>query len=302
MASIASSGQVGDVLGGPVVAVAGRVVDRALEVGVRRRLEEVRVGAELADRARAPARPPRPGRPTCRAIATAGWPCRCSGTSSSAGAVMKAHASESSSGASFITSRNVREDLVGARRRRRAPAAADLGPERVQRQLERGDDAEAAAAAAQRPEQLGVLVLGGAHDPAVPGDELGGDEVVAGQPVLALEPARAAAEREPGDAGGGDAPAGRGEPVRAAWRGRRRPRCAPPPIRAMRARRRPRCRPCRGRRCTMPSSHSDSPATECPPARTAIGRSWSRAKASAAITSSTTTHSATSAAGARSSR
>ena len=31
---------------------------------------------------------------------------------------------------------------------------------------------------------------------------------------------------------------------------------------------------------TTPSSHSDRPATECPPARTAIGSSWSRANAS----------------------
>ena len=39
------------------------------------------------------------------------------------------------------------------------------------------------------------------------------DEVVAREPVLALEPARPAAEREPGDAGGRHAAAGGGEPV-----------------------------------------------------------------------------------------
>ena len=42
-------GQVGDVLGGPVVAVAGRVVNRALEVGVAGGAEEVCVRAQRPD-------------------------------------------------------------------------------------------------------------------------------------------------------------------------------------------------------------------------------------------------------------
>jgi hypothetical protein len=46
---------------------------------------------------------------------------------------------------------------------------------------------------------------------------------------------------------------------------------------------------------TRPSSTSESPATECPPARTAISRSRSRARASAAITSSGVSQRATSA-------
>src|SRR5439155_17667399 len=58
-----------------------------------------------------------------------------------------------------------------------------------------------------------VLVLGGAHQLALGGDELDGDEAVARQAVRALEPARAAAERQPRDAGRRDPPAGRGQAV-----------------------------------------------------------------------------------------
>jgi hypothetical protein len=83
----------------------------------------------------------------------------------------------------------------------------------MQGELERGHDAEVAAAAPQRPQQVGVLVRAGAHQLSVGGHELGGEQVVAGEPVLALEPARAAAQREPGHAGRGDAASGGGELV-----------------------------------------------------------------------------------------
>jgi hypothetical protein len=55
----------------------------------------------------------------------------------------------------------------------------------VQAQLEGGDDAEVAAAAAQRPEQVGVLVGRGADSAAVGQHHLGGDEVVDGHAVAA---------------------------------------------------------------------------------------------------------------------
>ena len=71
---------------------------------------------------------------------------------------------------------------------------------------EPGDDAEVAAAAAQRPEQLGVRVGVDLDHLAGGQDELQRDEVVAGQAVLAGEPADAAAEREAGHAGLGHDP------------------------------------------------------------------------------------------------
>ena len=88
-----------------------------------------------------------------------------------------------------------------------------LGPDRMELERERGRDAEVAAAAVQRPEQVRVLVRAGGDPRPVGGHQLDRDEVVAGEAVLALQPARPAAEREPGDAGGRHPPAGGREPV-----------------------------------------------------------------------------------------
>ena len=92
-------------------------------------------------------------------------------------------------------------------------AAGHRGADRVDLERERGHHPEVATPAAMRPQQLGVLVLGRQHPLAVGGDELDPDEVVAGEAVLAHQPADAAAERETADAGGGDEPAGGGQPV-----------------------------------------------------------------------------------------
>jgi hypothetical protein len=79
----------------------------------------------------------------------------------------------------------------------------------VQREPERADDAEVPAAAPQGPEQVGVIVGRYPDDVALGGDDLGLDEIVDGEPVLAHEPADAAAQAEapnPGvahDAAGG---------------------------------------------------------------------------------------------------
>ena len=85
--------------------------------------------------------------------------------------------------------------------------------ERVQPEREAGDHAEVAAAAAQPPQQLGLLVLIDLHYRSVGGDQLGDDQVVAGQSVGAGEPSHPAAEGQPADAGMRDLPAGHGEPV-----------------------------------------------------------------------------------------
>ena len=78
---------------------------------------------------------------------------------------------------------------------------------------EAGDHAKISAAAAQRPEQIGVLLLARADDPAVGGDDLGFQQTVARQAACALEPPETAAEREARDAGVRDLTAGDGEPV-----------------------------------------------------------------------------------------
>ena len=79
----------------------------------------------------------------------------------------------------------------------------------MQPELELDDDSEVAATAAQAPEQVGVLIGGRAHDVAVRGDDGAGHDVVAGETVLAGQPAHAAAQRQPADAGVRDV-AGRG--------------------------------------------------------------------------------------------
>jgi hypothetical protein len=68
--------------------------------------------------------------------------------------------------------------------RQQQPAPDDLG-QRVQADLEAGDDAEVAAAAADGPEQLRMRLVIHAQELAVGGHHLGGQQVVDGQPVLA---------------------------------------------------------------------------------------------------------------------
>ena len=57
--------------------------------------------------------------------------------------------------------------------------------DRVQLEEEAGDDAEIAAAAAQRPEQVGVLLLAGGDEAAVGQHDVGLEQIVDGQAVLA---------------------------------------------------------------------------------------------------------------------
>ena len=87
--------------------------------------------------------------------------------------------------------------------------AAEDGRGAVQPDLERGDDREAAAAAPQRPEGLGVAVGGDARAAAVPVDDLGGEDRAGARPEGAGERADAAAEAVAGDADVGRAPARR---------------------------------------------------------------------------------------------
>ena len=104
-------------------------------------------------------------------------------------------------------------DLLGAVARIEDGAGGHGRADRVQVELEGGDDAEVAASAAQAPEEVGVLRRARGEDLAVGGDHLGRAQVVAGQAVLAHQPADPAAQREAGDAGGRDQAPGGGEAV-----------------------------------------------------------------------------------------
>ena len=92
--------------------------------------------------------------------------------------------------------------------------AGDHLADRVHAEGEGGGDPEVpAATAAQRPEEIGMLLLAGAQRPAIGVDQLDGDEVVAGEPVLAREKADAAAEGQAGDADARTGPGRDRDPV-----------------------------------------------------------------------------------------
>lgn len=90
-------------------------------------------------------------------------------------------------------------------------AEEDLRPDRVKAELERGHHPEVAAAAAHGPEEVGVLVRAGGPQPAIGGDDVDRDEVVAAEAMLSAQMAVAAAQREARDPGGRDVAVRRGE-------------------------------------------------------------------------------------------
>ena len=111
--------------------------------------------------------------------------------------------------------------VVGRPARPRAPrtpgrpdASMQLRAERMEAELERGDDPEVPAGTADAPEQVRLLGLARPDEPAVGGHELDGAQVVDGQPEAALEPPDAATEGQPGDAGVTDDADRADEPVR----------------------------------------------------------------------------------------
>ena len=83
----------------------------------------------------------------------------------------------------------------------------------MQAELEVRHDAEIAAAAADGPEQVGVLVGGSAYSLAAGSDDVRRDEIVDGQSVLARQPAETAAEGQARNARRRVDPNGEGEAV-----------------------------------------------------------------------------------------
>src|SRR5206468_5265468 len=79
---------------------------------------------------------------------------------------------------------------------------------------EGGDDAEVPAASPQRPEEVRVAGLAGVHEAAVGQDDVRAEQVVHGEPEAARQVADAAAEGQPGHAGGGEEARGRGHAER----------------------------------------------------------------------------------------
>ena len=163
-------------------------------------------------------------------------------------------------------------------------AEADVA-DLVHLELERRHDAEVRPGAADAPEQVGVLVLAGAHQRPVGEDDVDRAEMVDGEPVLADQPA---------DAAGGGQPA---DPHPAVVTGAERPAVrrsaaatsdqrAPAPIRTRRVdSSRTSIEFSLDRSMTMPPSLVDRPLMPCPPLRIASGTGCCRANASASTTS-----------------
>ncbi len=84
--------------------------------------------------------------------------------------------------------------------RMRGKTTGDDRSHRMQVEFQRRGDAEVAAAAANRPEEIGVLAGAGAAHAAVGHHHLGRSQVVEREPVLRHQPADAAAKRQAGDA------------------------------------------------------------------------------------------------------
>ena len=80
-------------------------------------------------------------------------------------------------------------------------------------ELDRRDDAEVAVAAAQRPEEIRLVLCVDADRAPVRGDELDRGDAVRLEAVLSAEPAHAAAQRVAGDSDVGGRPVQCGEPV-----------------------------------------------------------------------------------------
>jgi len=86
------------------------------------------------------------------------------------------------------------QDLQASSDRPEQGAGVDLR-HGVERELESGDRPEVAPAAADRPEQVGLVLGVRPHQPALGGDDVRGEDAVRREPVLAQHPAQAAAER-----------------------------------------------------------------------------------------------------------
>ena len=178
------------------------------------------------------------------------------------------------------------QSVLDLGRREGQDAAMEVGAERLEPELERRRDPEVPAGAAQAPEELGLLGLGRADEPAVGGDELDGGQVVDREPEVALEAADSPTERQPGDAGVADDAGRADEAVRlrgdvelAEERAAVRPGGPGPRIR-------PRRRASPDMSTRSPPFAPPSPAALWPPDRTVISRSCSRAKRIAVATSS----------------
>ena len=87
-------------------------------------------------------------------------------------------------------------------------AGHDGGAKRMQLILEGCDDAEVSPAAADSPEELGLVILAGLQDLAIGSDNFDGPQIVEGEAIFAHEPAQTATKGQTSNPGAGDHPTG----------------------------------------------------------------------------------------------
>ena len=100
------------------------------------------------------------------------------------GAVQQAATIIRSSGAVIVMSRQARRTLPRFRKGKRHEAADHHRPDRMKAELERCRDAEISAAAAHRPEEIGMVVCTGADDRSVGEHKVHRQEVVERHAVI----------------------------------------------------------------------------------------------------------------------
>src|SRR5215472_3918678 len=150
--------------------------------------------------------------------------------------------------------------------------------------VERSYDPEIPAAAAQRPQQIGVLGFARRYQPAVSHDDFGGEQIVASRPVKAHQPAITAAQGQSGNPTSESVPPGTAKPE--VWVARSSsPHNTPAWARTVLPRTSISIAFINDRSMTSPPSQTAVPAQLCPPLRTAANSSRSLANRTAEATS-----------------
>src|SRR5262245_8492801 len=98
------------------------------------------------------------------------------------------------------------QHLAGALERIGDQPSRDHWPYRMELILKGRSDPKVAAASANGPEQIGLLVLAGPDHLAFGSHQVDGAKIVEGQAILAHQPTQSSAESEPGNSGAGHDP------------------------------------------------------------------------------------------------
>ena len=129
-------------------------------------------------------------------------PCTSGGRKGNGGALRITVQTFVSSPSFFTYSPELLQRECGVFERIDDQSAQDFRSDRMKLELKPGDDTKVAAAAANRPKQIGVLIVTGAKQAPIGRDHVGGQQIVYRHAVLSRQPAESTAEGESCDTGG----------------------------------------------------------------------------------------------------